>query len=303
MECPFKPSAITTMFVISGGFILTAAAIVCLLFNRVSGCLRGIMLSYLTSNIVACIIFLYQLAMNPCNGHVTADVINMSIVSSLSHILLLILHYYIILTSNAKPNFIALIPTAWITSATSGTISSSNAMSSVNEEVTKSFVVVVVVCVVGLYIAVRVYFFILKTHRRKKTFLLAYKENFLHFECENEDTNEEVKGQWNLEILGIILFIYVLCSVPWLTLELIALHCPISDTFAVVITLVYSLHFYIPTSVNIYMRWRELQTRRRDDLEVGGGNKGENLRENYSFRRLSRAYSYNSSGINTSSDC
>ena len=151
----------------------------------------------------------------------------------------------------------------------------------------------------GICTSVRIYFFLLKTHRRKKTFLLAYKENFLHFKGENEDKYEVGRGKWSLDILGIILFTYVLCSVPCLTVELFAFYCSISDTLAMLTTLVYSLHFYVPTSVNIYMAWREFKTSRDDDVEAKGENKVQNLRENYRFRKLSRAYSYNSFNINT----
>ena len=128
MMCRFD--AITTGLLVTdtGGLLLTTIAIACVFLKSMEGTLRAILLSYLSSNIASCSVLVYGIL--SCIGENNAEKVlhmsvNISTVVSLSHILLLLLHYYILLTSNTRKNvidIIGLLFAAWITSATIGTL-------------------------------------------------------------------------------------------------------------------------------------------------------------------------------------
>ena len=107
MTCHFDSDITLALIANCGGAASTFLALLCLLMSRsVEQSLRAILISYSTSNMIGSGMFVFGIVAYVCNHeeHPLDYIVMMTIVMSLSHLLLLILHYYITLTTSKKVN-------------------------------------------------------------------------------------------------------------------------------------------------------------------------------------------------------
>lgn len=286
-----EPIIMLSLLVNGGGLICSITAVLCLLINpTIEQSLRAILVSFTLSNVAGSgmLVFgVFKYASHRSDQHSLDYIVMMAVVMSLSHILLLILHYYIALTTSKKKmalDFSGLIITAWITSAAIGSMINVSTRHSVGH-------VMVLVGFIAMFLyAVRAYFFILNKHRKKDAVQKQYRESYLR-EDEDQDIQQGSR-QWNLKLLAIMLFTYIGCSLPWLTNEVIVdnEHNEMSGQLgSYVVMMVYAVNFYVPSILCIMIACRNCSMFKR--RSKGHSCQGNSIEDKYRLRRL---YSTNS---------
>ena len=101
-----EPIIMLSLLVNAGGLICSITAVLCLLINpTIEQSLRAILVSFTLSNVAGSgmLVFgVFKYASHRSDQHSLDYIVMMAVVMSLSHILLLILHYYIALTTSKK---------------------------------------------------------------------------------------------------------------------------------------------------------------------------------------------------------
>ena len=130
MSCNFETIEVIAVTVNCIGLLANLISLACILTNKeLERSLRGILVSFSFANVLGACMFAYDLVAHACAVEVTDPydfVLIITTVLSLSHLLLLNLHYYIIITSGNRVkkgrDFSGLVLTAWITSAALGSM-------------------------------------------------------------------------------------------------------------------------------------------------------------------------------------
>ena len=170
MDCYFDTDIMICLILYYGGIFSTLLAVICLLTNQfIEQSLRAILLSFSISNMAGSGMFVFGITTYVCHNdeHPLDYIVMMTIVLSLSHLLLLILHYYITLTSSKKKmavDFSGLIIIAWITSAAIGS------MISVSTQHGAGHMFVVISFMLVFSVAVKCYFVILRSIARERRY-------------------------------------------------------------------------------------------------------------------------------------
>ena len=279
MTCTFDTDINISLLVKCGSVLSTLIAILCLIMNSsIELSLRAILISYSISNMAGSGMFVYGMVTYVCehDEHPLDYIFMMTIVLSLSHLLLLILHYYLTLTTSSKKaavDFSGLIIVAWITSAAVGS------MITVSAEHDTGHMILVVAFIVISSFSVKFYFTLVEKHRKREAVQKMFRCNFLQ-EDENCDDSQGCSVQWNLNLLAVMLFTYIVCSLPWLTNEILgAFHVPFSHVGNSVAVLVYAFNFYIPSTLCMVISWSNctlFKGRQKDVIS---------LEESYRLRR------------------
>ena len=191
---------------------------------------------------------------------------------SFAHLILLILHYHIILTTSRKKkgrDFVGLILTAWITAAALGCVNTLDLR-------IRSIVVLVIFVLISI-IVVYFYVYVVQKHMKKEAILVWYIDTFLYIE-EGQEARQLSKEQWNLKLLGMILISFIVCSLPWMVFNVIGFHKKFKLIEHSISLSVYALTHYIPSTVCIFMKYK--------DFKISEEN--TSLERSYRLRHYSR---------------
>ena len=281
MACNFEEGSIATLIIHCGSLVSIIIGLLCVLTNTsIERSLRGILISYSIANVIGSGFFTYDILTYPFQDEdlYANFMYQVTMLMSLAHLLLLILHYHIILTSNRKKkgrDFVGLILTAWIAAATLGCVNAS-----LDDNVRG--IVVIFIFVVVLMITCRAYFVVLKQHMKKESIRISYIETFLYTE---EGTNDlqKANGQWNLRFLAIILISFATSSIPWLVMNVSGFHKDREDFEHSIPLSVYSLSYYVPSVICMYMKYKDFNTEEAKGCSC--------LEEAYRLRNYSRQHS------------
>ena len=103
VDCVFDVDNILPLIINAGSILITSMAILAILTHTsMDESLLGILTSFLMANLVAGCVFFYEIIKFACDYHAQALTFDfkISMVLSLAHLLLLILHYHLEIGSN-----------------------------------------------------------------------------------------------------------------------------------------------------------------------------------------------------------
>lgn len=256
------PQFVITLVVNCGGMLMTILSLLSLAINpAMDPSLQRIFISFSIANLIGTGMLTYDSISLICshNGEDRLGiVVTITVTLSLSHLMLLMLAEYIILTSGSRHranDYTGLILISWIISFTLG------GMNVVTITRTGRVAFAVMFFLILIYIVIK-YMKILQLHNTKKQLQLRYKKHYLR--C----TFVKPKGMrkcWKLKFVTIIIFSFICCSVPWLINELKegfeahaegehgheeGMHMMHS-----VVLVIYSLNFYFPSAICMYVKF------------------------------------------------
>lgn len=182
-----------------------------------------------------------------------------TIMLSIVHITMLMLAEYVILTSCLRRragDFTGLIITSWIISITIGLATV------VSRE--RSRTLFSIFFVVTIFLFTVTYFVLMRKHRRMQRLQMKYIKTFLQERPEAKMT-KIVKRCWQLKFVGVVIFSYATCSLPWVINEIreVANQRNHDENVHFSSLIVYSLNFYFLSSVCIYLKYMHWLTRRK----------------------------------------
>ena len=257
MVCNFHqhqlPEVMVTLITNCGGVLFTALSLICLITNTAMDLsIRRILLSFTIANLVGTGILTYDTITLICyhGGHRLGFAVTITVTLTVSHLLLLMLAQYIILTSGSKHranDYIGLILTAWILSITLGMLN----VVTLHHEARLVFAIIFLL--IALYIVIK-YFVIIKIHKKKKKLQYEYKQTYLSATLRRSKARRKC---WKLNFVTTIIYSYLCCSIPWVFNELReGMHIG-GDSPAVhsIVLIIYSLNFYFPSAICMYMRY------------------------------------------------
>ena len=253
--CIFDTDLVVVLLVNCGAIFCSLLAIASLATNTSKEqSLRTLLISFVVSNASGSCIFVFGVVRYVCHSdvHPLDFVVTICMVLSFTHILLLILHYYIVITSTKTKKaseFVGLIVTGWITSAAIGS------MIFVSKEHSVGHVAVLVGFVVVSCIALKSYHYVLMKHRNRENIQIMYRQKYLSLEGANLGRKEP--GLWNLTYLAIMLVSHIVFSVPWLTTEIMLFHGNTGHLGHSISLTIYAVNFYVPSLICIVMRGKE----------------------------------------------
>ncbi len=102
-DCEFDSDNIIPLIINTGAILFTITAIVAIISHgSIDKSLRGILLSFLTANLLTGCAFFYDIVVFSCEYHsrTLTFIFKVSMVLSLAHVLMLILHYHVAITSS-----------------------------------------------------------------------------------------------------------------------------------------------------------------------------------------------------------
>lgn len=271
--CEYTTPMVVTLVINCGAVLSTITATLCIVTNdSMERSLKGILISFSTANVLGGSLLLYEILTIICrlNDHMLDNFIIVSMVLSLSHLFLLALHYFLLLTSNVKKkakDFFGLIPTTWITSAALGN------MNVATDHNVRRRIFIAVFSLAVLFL-LRTYTILLTKHKRNEENIKSYQERFLS--TSRRTRGGGCSGEWSLGSLATILFTYIVCSFPWLLNEILGLYVDTGEVAYSISLLVYSLNFYVPSLVFIYLRYST----------QGWGTSVTGLEQSYRLKRL-----------------
>ena len=242
--------------IISGGVLISFVSLACNITSA-DPSLRAILVSFAVANIVSTGIFTYDvLSVNDMCNHLNDSsdfLVTVSMALSICHLTLLTLHFSIPQPAAAQrkaTDNCALILTSWISSATLG---------SMNITTKNGVLKIVVLSVFLLVLVLTVRYHILTERRRKKNERMRrwYKETFLQRNITLPTRRVQIfNGDWNRNVLRIILYGYVGCSLPWMINDL---HETIEGNphylYRFIFLLLYFSNFYIFSLICICVAW------------------------------------------------
>ena len=255
MSCRLEEFTSICLMINSGALILIIISLICTVINRsIERSLRGILISYSAANTVGSCFFIYDMLTYSCGGdHKKLNFMYaVTVLMSFAHILLLILHYQNILSCSKKTkgrDFVGLIFTSWVTSSALGCIETSL-------DVHTSHLVVVVGFAVMAVVVLLAYVFVLRKQRTAKAIRLTYIKRFLYTDKEDDDFEQKIFEKiWSLKLLAVIIVSFIACCIPWQVFAVRGLH---NSMRSLSIPLsVYSLSFYVPSFVCMFMKWND----------------------------------------------
>ena len=260
MTCTFPshqlPEFIVTLVTNCSGVLFTVFSIICVITNvSIDPSLCGILLSFSIANLLGIVMLTYDTIALICyHGEQRLGfVATISVTLSTSHLMLLILAEYVIITSSSSrrsvKDFTGLIIISWIISVTLGSVN----VVTLRKDARVIFAVGFILVVFFIFTC---YLVIVRRHIRAKRILEAYKKHFLKVSFRR---NKVVKTYWNLKYFAIIICSYVSCSIPWVVnefregLEI----TPSSPMFHSISLVIYSLNFYFPSAICMYLRYKQ----------------------------------------------
>ena len=256
-----RPEFVVNLITNGVGMILTGIAILCIATNgTVEPSIGRILLSFSIANIIGASMLTYDAIQMIClqGAHTVGFLVTITLLLSISHVMLLTLAEYIILTSrteNNAGNYIGLITLSWIISISAGSLDvTTNHLGKV--------VFAVIFSLIISYILTK-YYVIMKLHMKKERLRESYKLTYLRGDSRRHNNK---KKYWRPKLFSIIIFSYIGCSIPWLVNELQeGLQREPDDAFIHSLTLiVYSLNFYFPSAVCVYLRYQEWKSQRKE---------------------------------------
>ena len=243
------PLFITSLIANCGGILFTVCSVVSIVANAtIDPLIRSILLSFSIANVVGTSLLSYDtivLALYHDEGREESQVMTISVMLSLSHLILLMLAEYVfLLTSDVKrraSDFSGLIVTSWIISVTIGMINV------VSREKTRIFFALMALLVV-FHLAAS-YVMIVKKHKRIMLLQHRYQQNFLRKikDGDGGGIRKNVNRCWQFKYFPIILISYAGCSILWIINELregLQTDGEYSDLHSVVL-IIYSMNFYV----------------------------------------------------------
>lgn len=244
------------------GVIITIAAIICILTNRtIDKSINRILQSFCVANIFGNCMSLYDTTKMICEGHQKIGFIGIiTAMLSLSHILLLTLAEYITMTHRTSDqnagNYNGLIFLSWMISIVGGSV----------DIVTISHPGKVIFALLSFsaicYVLMK-YHVIIKLHNTQEKVQNMYEHNFLKGSFYRR---KEGKHFWNVKYFSVIIFSYIVCCIPMLTLELIDGlygHVDQIEQYYSYVLVVYSLNYYFLAVICIYLKYQERKVRKK----------------------------------------
>lgn len=239
------------------GVILSIVSIICIVANSgIDQSLRGILLSFSVANVIGTGMLAHDSITLLCKGNHFLDFsVTVTMALSITHMNLLILTEYISLTTSWKQrarDHTGLLLMSWIISVTVGS------MNVVTLGHSGKLVFVVVFCA-ALLSMLRSLIAVMAKHKKKEYLLEKYKSTFLRQTRVSPPgkTKNILKRSWRIKVLAIIICSYIICSIPWVVNEFSERLGPHnSTTFLHTFGLLtYSVQFYFPSAICIYMRY------------------------------------------------
>ena len=253
MKCYEDPSALAEFIIIlitnSTGGVLGILSVICVASNTsMDKSFRSILLSFSIANVAGMVMLTYETVMLVCFSKEMNFIMTISVLLSLCHLIMLMVALYI--TIEARRNrgakdFTGLIVISWIISVTIGTV---NVITDNEARLAFAFMILALVVVLSSG-----YSILIIKHRRKKKLKSAYQKTFLRRRI---DKKKFMKS--NLLILfAIIVFSYCTFSCIWVINELRSgLYDDENALIHSALLIVYSLNFYFPSTICIYLGYR-----------------------------------------------
>ena len=234
------------------GVVLTVTSLISIVTcNLIEPAICMILISYSIANVISTGLFAYDTSSHQCNIDDTkSPFIYFSATLSISHLMILTIAEYLILKNRPEKrakHYTILLSIAWIMSVTVGNI----VIVAIDRVVRVCFAFVMIFSAV---IMISKYFMIFEKHIKQLMLLKAYEETFLD---QDEAENKEKKC-WDIRMLGIMLYSYVCCSMTWIINELRKglLNDDANDLLQPISMVVYTLNFYTPAAICIYLKYK-----------------------------------------------
>ena len=258
------PEFIVTLVTNCGGVLSTVLSVASVITDtEMEESLRSIFLSFSIANVIGTAMLAYDTIVPICyhEEERLSFVMTISVMLSLSHLMLLIIDQHIMLTAQRKrvaKDFTGLIIISWLISITIGM------MNVVSHQQARIIFAVMFVLIMLLLAAS--YITITTKHYRKKRLKRAYQLTFLR---KNLHITKVVKKFWMHKFFTIIIISYACCSILWVVNELREGFQTNADNPFVHSTalILYSLNFYFPSAICIYLRCMQLMSRRGATLQ------------------------------------
>jgi len=267
----FIPEFIVTMIATGGGVASTLLAIACVVTNTtMDPSYRSILLSFSIANVLGTAMLAYDTISLICK-HSTerlSFVITISVMLSLSHLFMLTIDQWNMLQQKNRSarDFTGLILILWIISITIGM------MNVVSDETRLAFALVFLLCLTFLLAS---FCFIISKHFHQKRLKRGYQSKYLAM---NKTSTKTFQKYWMLEYFGVMIISYAMTSVMWGVNEVResvnpANEIPLLHSATLIL---YSLNFYFPSGICIYLRFLEFMIRR--------GRFSKRIQSSYRFR-------------------
>ena len=227
-----------------------------------------ILLSFSIANLIGCGMLVYDTAQIICleSHHSVGFIVTITALLSLTHVMLLTLAEYIILTCRSEKkagNYNGLIFLSWMISISGGSID----VVTTNHVAKSIFVVLFLTAIFFIFVK---YYVIIRLHIKKGKLRRTY-ETFLRGSSLRRKVR---KKYWKLKYFGMIIYSYVVFSLPWLVNELREglreglygkEHEDTSLSHSITL-IVYSFNFYTPSIICIYLRYQQWRSKKRADI-------------------------------------
>lgn len=271
MECNFNDTSTIVKFILCllvnvTGFILTLTSIVLVILNgALEISLRSILISYSVANLIGIAFIVCDILSSICDGNIRSFMA-ISVLLTLTHLLILLLVEYVILTSSTRrrlQNFTGLLIIAWIISISLGiviTVTDSPVHRNVGRLVFSIGFMVVVLAIVATFVLV------LQKHHDVRERFLSFRRKQVNLAHHRDNS---VKRYWKLYHPTIILISYILCGLPWVLKELyegVTTKKAVKD-FNFAVLFIYSINFYWPSAVCIHLWLAKRKNRRIVPIE------------------------------------
>ena len=204
-----------------GGIIITFISLICNITSA-DPSLRAILVSLSVANIVSTGIFTYDiLSVADMCRHLDDSsefLVTASMALSLCHLMLLTLHFSIHQPAAVERKAVdnsALILTSWIFSATVGSMN-------INADNRLLKIILLVSFLLVLAFTLQRYIVTVKRRDKNEKIRKWYKETFLQRSLDISTRRKvvRIRGEWNRNVLRVVLYGYVGCSLPWMVNDL-----------------------------------------------------------------------------------
>ena len=245
------------------GILLTILSFISVYINStIDRSFRGILLSFSSANFIGACILIYDTICDIYNGEDTIlilPLVRISVILTLTHFMLLLLAEYAILTSpNSKrrlDKFFGLIILSWMISVSTGSLITVT-------ENARGFarVMFAIVFLLALVFISTMFLLLIKKYRLRKN-LELFKLNILAL---NHPRSSALRRYWKLKLklLAINLTSYFVCSLFWVFNEIYEGTQSKRSHYNSIVLNVYSLNFYFPSVICIYLCYKEYKTNR-----------------------------------------
>lgn len=276
-DCNLDAIHVAMVATICGGVLITILSVITVATNSViDTAVRHILLSFSLANFVSTIMLTYNAYTIICAKPWISSLMTISVLLSLCHLMLLLLAEYIIIMSKTRSakDFIGLILISWISSITVGTLNvvSHETTAVILPAVTATLIIISIVC----------YILLVRKHRMKKKLKRIYHQTFLR----TRFASKLMKIHW-LPLMAVIFISYACFTVLWLINEFKSnsnsnkAEDKKGNTFHSVSLIGYSLNFYFPSVICIYLRYQIWVSQKRFGCRHGGSRLSYRYRDGY----------------------